>query len=60
MENFVFHFLFWEATVGDGALDVPSAEGGSSVQVRNDLPIEVKLFRLVVEDADPYDHLWRC
>ena len=39
--------------VGDGVLDVPAAEGGM-VQMRRNLPIEVKFLRRVVGDADPY------
>ena len=39
--------------VGDGVLDVPCRQRRQS-DVRENLPIEVKFFRRVVEDADPY------
>ena len=42
-----------EAIVGDGVLDIPSA-ARRLLGVRENLPIEVKFSRRVVEDADPY------
>ena len=39
--------------VGDGVLDVPCRQRRQS-DVRENLPIEVKFSRRVVEDADPY------
>ena len=44
--------------MGDGVLDIPSAVR-RQVGMRENLPIEVKFFRRVVEDADPYIFL-RC
>ena len=39
--------------VGDGVLDIPSAVR-RQFGMRENLPIEVKFSRWVVEDADPY------
>ena len=40
--------------VGDGVLDVPCRQRRKS-DVRENMPIEVKFSRRVVEDADPYE-----
>ena len=42
--------------VGDGVLDIPSA-ARRQFGMRENLPIEVKFSRRVVEDADPYGRL---
>ena len=42
--------------VGDGVLDIPTAER-RQCGIRENLPIEVKFSRRVVEDADPYSQL---
>ena len=44
--------------VGDGVLNIPSAEG-RQVGMRKDLPIEVKSFRRIVGGADPYGRDFR-
>ena len=41
--------------VGDGVLDVPTA-ARRQFGICENLPIEVKFSRRVVEDADPYDY----
>ena len=46
-----------EFVVGAGVLDSPSAKRQFGTQ-RENLPIEVKFSRRVVEDADPYG--WMC
>ena len=42
-----------DAPVGDGVPDIPSAVR-RQFGTRENLPIEVKFSRRVVEDADPY------
>ena len=45
---------FGAENVGDGAFDVPTA-GRQQFGRRENLPIEVKFSRRVVEGADPYE-----
>ena len=47
-----------EFFVGAGVPDSPSAKRQFGTQRKN-LPIEVKFFRRVVEDADPYGRMCR-
>ena len=55
-----FDDVHWDSSwfmysVGDGVLDIPSADRRQFGTMRRNLPIEVKFHRRVVEDADPYD-----
>ena len=45
-----------KTVVGDGVPDIPSAVR-RQFGMRKNLPIEVKFFRWVVGDADPYEYI---